>query len=355
MRIAAVQGALPDHYYDQDALISAFIQQWSEAHHNVDRLARLHKAVAVGGRHLTLPMEDYPDLTFGRANDAFVRVGTELGAKAVRKALAEVGLEPTDVDVIFTTTVTGVATPSLDARLVNLLGLRPDVKRVPMFGLGCVAGAAGTARLADYLEGHPNDVGVLLSVELCSLTMQRGDFSVANLIASGLFGDGAAALVGVGAERARTLAIQGPRIVATQSRFYPNTERVMGWDVGDTGFQIVLDASVPDVVKANIRHDVDQFLGQQGLAREDIATWIAHPGGPKVLTAFEESLDLPADALRHTWTSLEAVGNLSSSSVLFVLRDTLADDAPLPGSHGLMMAMGPGFCSEFVLLQWDGE
>ena len=353
MRIAAVHGALPDHYYDQDALISAFIQQWSEAHHNVDRLARLHKAVAVGGRHLALPMEAYPDLTLGRANDAFIQVGTQIGASAIQGALSQAGLRPSDIDVIFTTTVTGVATPSLDARLVNLLGLRPDVKRIPMFGLGCVAGAAGTARLADYLKGHPHEVGVLLSVELCSLTMQRGDFSVANLIASGLFGDGAAAMVGVGEERARADGIGGPHVIATQSRFYPNTERVMGWDVGDTGFQIVLDASVPDVVKANIREDVDQFLSQHALKRADIKTWIAHPGGPKVLTAFEESLQLPPDALKHTWTSLEAVGNLSSSSVLFVLRDTLAAATPPAGAHGLMMAMGPGFCSEFVLLRWD--
>ena len=196
-------------------------------------------------------------------------------------------------------------------------------------------------------------MGVLLSVELCSLTMQRGDFSVANLIASGLFGDGAAAMVGVGDKRADAIGIDGPRVVATQSRFYPDTERVMGWDVGDTGFQIVLDASVPDVVKANIRQDVDRFLSQHELGRADINTWIAHPGGPKVLTAFEDSLQLPPDALKHTWTSLEAVGNLSSSSVLFVLRDTLAAETPPSGAHGLMMAMGPGFCSEFVLLRWS--
>lgn len=355
MLIASVHGALPDHYYDQDALIAEFIQQWSEAHHNVDRLARLHKAVTVGGRHLALPIEAYPDLSLGQANDAFIRVGTQIGAEAIRGALSKAGLAPSDVDVIFTTTVTGIATPSIDARLVNELGFRNDIKRIPMFGLGCVAGAAGTARLADYLRGHPDEVGVLLSVELCSLTIQRGDFSIANLIASGLFGDGAAALVGVGEERAQRTATRGPRVLASESRFYPNTERVMGWDVGDTGFQIVLDASVPDVVKANIRQDADQFLSQHDLDRSDIVTWIAHPGGPKVLTAFEESLSLPADALRHTWNSLESIGNLSSSSVLFVLRDTLDASSPAVGSHGLMMAMGPGFCSEFVLLRWDGE
>jgi alkylresorcinol/alkylpyrone synthase len=351
MLIAAVRGALPDHHYNQDALIAGFLQHWSAQHHNAQRLVRLHQAVQVGGRHLALPMERYPDLTLGGANDAFISVGTDLAERAVRAALAASELEPRDVDVIFTTTVTGIATPSIDARLINRLGFRSDIKRIPMFGLGCVAGAAGTARLADYLRGHPDQVGVLLSVELCSLTLQRGDFSVANLIASGLFGDGAAALVGLGENRARDF--KGPTVVGAMSRFYPDTERVMGWDVTDTGFQIVLDASVPDVVNAHIRDDVDLFLSRHNLTLSDIHTVVAHPGGPKVLTAFEDALCLPEAALARTWASLKDVGNMSSASVLFVLRDTLADTPPPPGAYGLMMAMGPGFCSEFVLLRWD--
>jgi alkylresorcinol/alkylpyrone synthase len=352
MLIAAVDGALPNHHYDQDALIAGFIQHWNDQHHNPDRLIRLHQAVQVGERHLALPMEAYPNLTFGDANDAFIRVGTDLGEQALQSALTRANLKPEDVDVIFTTTVTGVATPSLDARLVNRLGLRNNVKRVPMFGLGCVAGAAGISRMHDYLKGHPDQVGVLLSVELCSLTLQRGDFSVANLIASGLFGDGAAAVVGLGENRARQLGCTGPRIVETQSRFYPNTERVMGWDIGDNGFKIVLDASVPDLVRAHIREDVDGFLGAMNKSRNDIGTWICHPGGPKVLTAFEACLELPDGALKHTWASLKDVGNLSSASVLLVLRDTLAASTPARGSFGMMMAMGPGFCSELVLLEW---
>ncbi len=352
MWIAAAAGAMPDHHYDQDALIEGFIRYWGEKHHNRDRLVRLHQAVQVGGRHLALPMDAYPTLSFGEANDAFIRVGTHIGERAVRSALAQADLEPKDVDVIFTTTVTGVATPSIDARLVNRLGLRPDVKRIPMFGLGCVAGAAGIARMHDYLKGHPDQVGVLLSVELCSLTLQRGDFSVANLIASGLFGDGAAAVVGIGKNRASQLDGLRPRVVETQSRFYPNTERVMGWAIGDGGFQIVLAASVPDVVRAHIRTDVDGFLAALGRSRSDIHTWVCHPGGPKVLTAFEDCLELPDNALHHTWTSLREVGNLSSASVLLVLRDTLANTTPPAQSLGMLMAMGPGFCSELVLLEW---
>jgi alkylresorcinol/alkylpyrone synthase len=254
------------------------------------------------------------------------------------------------VDIIFTTTVTGIATPSLDARLCNRLGFRSDIKRVPMFGLGCVAGAAGISRLHDYLEAHPGQVGLLLSVELCSLTIQRTDASIANLIATGLFGDGAAAVLAVGAKRDAQIA--GPTVRQTRSRLYPDTERVMGWDITDTGMQIVLAASVPALVSKHIRSDVDGFLDSQGLSRADIRSWVCHPGGPRVLEAMQDALQIDAEDLGLTWESLDSVGNLSSASVLFVLRDTIAKRPPPAGSPGLMLAMGPGFCSELVLLDW---
>jgi alkylresorcinol/alkylpyrone synthase len=352
MFLAAVATSLPEHRYDQQSLVAALTTAWSKSHHNLGRLARFHENVRVASRHLCLPIERYPELSFEEANKTFVEVGTKLGSEAVTKALTKLGLEPRDIDAIYTTTVTGVATPSLDARMTNQLGLRSDVKRVPLFGLGCVAGAAGAARLADYLRGHPDDIAVLVSVELCSLTLQRGDFSVANLVASGLFGDGAACLIGIGERRAERLGISAPRVLASRSSFYPNTERVMGWDITNTGFQIVLSSSVPEVVRGHIRADVDSFLSAHSLGLADIARWVCHPGGPKVLEAFEDCLELPRDALALTWESLERVGNLSSASVLFVLAETLARPAPEAGSHGLLIAMGPGFCAELVLLQW---
>jgi alkylresorcinol/alkylpyrone synthase len=351
VRIAAVGSALPPHYYDQEQLLAAFREQWAERYFNLRRLEDLHRNVMVGGRHLALPMEQYPSLNgWGEANDHWIRVAQEVGGDAVLEALESAGLSAGDVDALFFVTVTGVATPSIDARLVNRLGLRGDIKRVPIFGLGCLAGAAGVARVADYLKGHPEDVAVLLSVELCSLTLQREDLSVENLIASGLFGDGAAAVVMAGSER---IAV-GPRIVDSRSSFYSDTERVMGWDVSERGFKVVLSAEVPDMVRRHLRRDVDAFLGEHGLSRGDIARWIAHPGGPKVLQAMEESLELPDDALQGAWKTLTEVGNLSSTSVLMVLAENL-EDPPAPGSWGLMTAMGPGFCSELVLLRWDGE
>jgi alkylresorcinol/alkylpyrone synthase len=191
-------------------------------------------------------------------------------------------------------------------------------------------------------------VAALLAVELCSLTLQRDDLSVANLIASGLFGDGAAAVLIGGGDRAG----RGPRVLDTRSIFYPGTERVMGWDIVDSGFKVVLSPQVPQLVRERVRSDVDSFLASHGLARRDVRHWICHSGGPRVLEAFEEALELPRSALQRTWDSLQQVGNLSSASVLFVLNDLFDSREARAGELGLLIAMGPGFCSELVLLRW---
>ncbi len=347
--VLSVGRALPPHYGDQEALLALLRKLWLKQHYNPTRVDDLHRAVQVSGRYLALPLEEYEHHdTFEKCNSAFVRVATELGEQAVREALARAGLEPRDIDHIFFVTVTGIAVPSIDARLVNRVGFRPDVKRTPIFGLGCVAGAAGMARAADYLRAFPGQTALLLSTELCSLTLQRSDLSVANLIASGLFGDGAAAVVLGGGERERpaACATPGPRVLATRSVFYPESERVMGWDMVDTGFKIVLSAGVPELVYRHIGGDVDAFLAAHDLKRGDVRHFIAHTGGPKVLQAFAEALALPPGALQRSWDSLERVGNLSSASV------TLDAGVGQPGELGLLMAMGPGFCAELVLLQW---
>lgn len=349
--ISAVATALPENYVDQETLIAAMRSLWGASHFNVDRIDQLHRAVQVKGRHLALPLDEYPALTsFGKRNDAWIRCALDLGAKAASEAIERAGLTPRDIDHVFFTTVTGLAAPSIDARLINKIGLRTDVKRSPFFGLGCVAGAAGIARASDYLRGFPEHNALLLSVELCSLTLQREDVSIANIIASGLFADGAAAVVLSGGARSSTPG--APRVLATESVFYPNTERVMGWDVVDGGFKVVLSAKVPQVVRDHIREDVDRFLTRHGIVRADLKHVIAHTGGPKVLEAFEESLSLPAGALARSWASLHEVGNLSSASVLFVLGELLSSKEALADDLGLMVAMGPGFCSELLLLQW---
>ena len=350
MRIASVSSAFPPNWYSQETLLAALSAAWADRHFNLDRLEGLHRNVLVGGRHLALPIEEYAGLTtFGKANDAWIRVGEEVGAAAVSGALAAAGLGPADVDALTFVSVTGIAAPSLDARLMNRLGLPGRVRRTPIFGLGCVAGAAGLARVADTVLAHPDQVAVLLSVELCSLTLQREDLSVPNLVASGLFGDGAAAVVVVGADRPEP----GPRIVASRSFFYPGTEGVMGWAISERGFRVVLTAEVPDMVRLHLRADVDTFLSENGLRRRDVPSWICHPGGPKVLQAMQEALEVPEEALALTWKTLREAGNLSSTSVLLVLEESMKDgNRPSPGTYGVVLALGPGFCSEMVLLEW---
>jgi alkylresorcinol/alkylpyrone synthase len=353
-RIAAARGVVARHGYPQAEITRAFSELVNPDGSRSRAVQSIHTSAGVEHRFLALPLDEYASLDgFGASNDAFIRVGLDLAEQAVLAALEQAGLTPGDVDLVVSTSVTGIAAPSLEARLASRIGLRPDVKRIPIFGLGCVAGAAGIARIHDYLAGHPDGVAVLLSVELCSLTVQRDDSSMANIVASALFGDGAAAVVMVGDGRAHDAT--GPEVVASRSRLYPDSERTMGWDIGGTGFRIVLSASVPDLVTTYLGDDVSDLLGDHDLKVRDVRAWICHPGGPKVVRAMEEALDLHDGELGVTWRSLARVGNLSSASVLHVLADTLDDmtsEPPEQGSTGVLLAMGPGFCSEVVLLRW---
>jgi alkylresorcinol/alkylpyrone synthase len=315
MRIVSVHGVLPAHQYTQTEITDAFTHTMLRIAVDERVVQRLHANACVETRHLALPLERYGELDdFTESNSAFIDAGVELGARAVADALEAVGLTPQDIDLIISATVTGLAVPSLDARVASLIGMRPDVIRMPLVGLGCVAGASGVARLHDYLCGHPDSVAVLMAVELCSLTLQRDDASVPNLVASGLFGDGAAAVVAVGANRARDLDnadAPQPDVLGARSRLYPGSERTMGWDVGTTGLKIVLDSNVPVLVNRYVGEDVRAFLSDCGLTQDDIEWYVAHPGGPKVLEALQETLGLERDALQLTGDSLARIGNLS--------------------------------------------
>ncbi|MFJ1706354.1 type III polyketide synthase [Kitasatospora sp. NPDC088346] len=353
-RIVAVTGVVPPHRYRQSELADTFATALRlPADSGRAVLDRVHTSAGVDTRHLALPLAQYAELSgFGRANDAYIAAALELGEQAVTGALAQCALTADAVDLVISTSVTGIAAPSLEARLAGRLGLRPDVRRIPVFGLGCAAGAAGVARLHDFLAGNPDGVGLLLSTELCSLTLQRSDGSAANLVAGALFGDGAGALLAVGSGHPGHASATGPTVLATRSRLYPGTEHQLGWDVVDTGFRIVLGAELPSLVRLHVAQEVEAFLAGHDLKPRDVTAWICHPGGPKVLDALADSLDLPYTALELSRRSLAAVGNLSSSSVLHILRDTLDLRPPPPGSYGLMLALGPGFASELVLLRW---
>lgn len=349
MHILTTSSAFPEHYYNQREVVDALLAFWGGDPKIAAVLERLHFRTGVDGRHFSLRLEEYAALdTWGKSNNVWVETAVNLGEKALDCTLKQARLDPQQIDALFFVSVTGVASPSVDAKLVNRMGLSPQIQRNPIFGLGCVAGAAGLARAADYVRAYPHRVAALLSVELCSLTWQRDDMSVANLISSGLFGDGAAAVLVAGDQVPR----RGPKIVATHRVFYPGTEDVMGWNISEKGFRIVLSPDVPKVVTENLGRDVDSFLAAQRLTRKDIGTWIMHTGGPKVLEATEEALGLPREALEVSWEALRRVGNLSSASVLVVLDEVMKHRRPAPGTRSILAAMGPGFCAEMLLLEW---
>lgn len=346
--IAGAAVAFTSHRYNQDE-VARELTEFTDP-----RFMRFAQTTGVDHRSLALPLSRYPRLSgFTEANDAYLEVAVDLGERAIRSALAEADIEPHEVDTIVMVSSTGIAVPTIDARLMTRIGLRPNVKRVPLFGLGCVAGAAGMARVHDYLRGYPGHVAVLLSVELCSLTLQRDDTSIPALIGVSLFGDGAAAVVATGADRipAGHNGRRAPRVLGTRSAVVPETVDVMGWNVGSSGFQLVMSRDVPKMADTYLREEVDGFLSDHGLSLADISAWVCHPGGPKVLDSIEDALELPPEALIHSRNSMRDNGNISSASVLDVLRRTVAEP-PAEGSFGVMLAMGPGFSFELLLLQW---
>ena len=341
-RIASVAPVLPEYSYSQSEIIAVMGPLLSPDPKRRPVIERMYASSTVERRYSALPLERYRDLGgLTESNAEWVRVAVELGIKAVGEALDAAGLAPGDVDLLLFTSVTGVAAPSVDAIVAERLGMRSDLRRWPSFGLGCVAGATGLARVHDYLEHRPTSVAVLLSVELCSLTLQRSDDSMANFVASGLFGDGAAAVVLVGDQHP---VAQGPRIVATRSVLIGGTADILAFNLGTTGFEIVLTAEVAGVIERGFPAEIAALLGGRDLTG---LAMVAHPGGPRILEAFATALDLPRSRFDRSWASLASRGNLSSASVLHVLADTIA-----AGEHNaLLFAVGPGVAAELVLLE----
>ena len=353
MKIVATTTAFPPYYFTQDEVLAALKTYWDKGLENAAVLERLHSRTGVEGRYFCRPLAEYYALdTWGKTNDVWIETALTLGETAISTLLRESGLPPEKIGTIISVSVTGIACPSIDARLIDKMKLPTHIKRTPIFGLGCVAGASGLARAADYVKAYPDEAAILLSVELCSLTWQRDNISIPNLISSGLFGDGCGAALVVGDRLCAELGYGGPSIVASQATFYPDSQDVMGWAISEKGFRIVLSADVPTVVKQNLGRNVDDFLAGRGLTRADIGTWIMHTGGPKVLEANAEALGLTREDFSLSWDALRRAGNLSSASVLMVLNDVMREHRPAKGTRSLLVAMGPGFCSEMVLLEW---
>ncbi|MDX2678857.1 type III polyketide synthase [Streptomyces sp. NY05-11A] len=348
-RVTAIRTAVPPHRFSQAEIMDALAgTTLGRSQTGRLMLRKIQSNAEVTTRHFARPLAELRALTdFTDANRLWLQTALELGEQVLTEALEAAGTRPGDVDAVISTTVTGLAVPSLEARLAHRVGMRPDVRRIPLFGNGCAGGAAGLARLREYLLGHPDDTAVLLSVELCSLAYQMQDTSMANIVAGSLFGDGAAAVVASGARGHR----DGPELIDAQSHLVPATEDVLGWDIGSHGLRILLAPEVPALTAEHLPKAVYDLLGRHALTPGEVATWIVHGGGPKVLTSVERAFDLPPDALEPTRRSLAEHGNLSSASVLHVL-DTVMTTPPPAGAPGLIAAMGPGFAIELVLTRW---
>ncbi|WP_343041405.1 type III polyketide synthase [Streptomyces typhae] len=361
--MTAIHTVFPPYTYPQREILATLARTTAlESEAGTLVLRKIINSSGVDTRSLALPLEKLADLArqddFTEKNRIWLDTALDLGEQAITGALRAAGVRPRDVDAVISTTVTGLAVPSLEARLAHRVGLRPDIQRIPLFGSGCAGGAAGLARLHDYLLAHPDRVAVLLAVELCSLAHQFKDDSVANIVAGSLFGDGAAAVVATGAHRDRapaaptgSAAPTGPALVDTHSLLLPGTEDVLGWDIGSHGLRILLAPEVPALTGEHLPAAIHSLLDRHALTPDQITGWIVHGGGPKVFTAVEQALGLPPRALERTRRSVAEHGNLSSVSVLDILHTAMKTPPP-PDTPGLVAAMGPGFAIELVLLNW---
>ncbi len=345
--IHSVTTSFPNRYASQEDIANEISSLWPDKKKHVEQF---HNSTQVTGRHLSIPLEEYKNLgDIGDRSKKWLDVAIELQTQNINNLLANAGLSPKDISMIASTTVTGLSIPTLEAKLMNRIAFRSNTKRLPIFGLGCLGGVAGINRVSDYLKGHPKEAAILLATELCTLTFQFQDKSVANLVGTSLFADGAAAVLLVGDEH--PLAKSGQfKVLDSESFFYPDTERIMGWDIVSTGFQIVLSGDVPKIVEDKVKPNLNDFLSKNKTTLSDVNFMVSHPGGPKVLEKLCEVSEKDPETFKHSWSSLREKGNMSSVSVLHVLEKTIQEKRTA-NEIGLMVAMGPAFCSEMNLIK----
>lgn len=342
-RLISVATALPPHRLDQHDTLAAARAVFGPRMRDFDRLAPVFANTGIESRHAVMPMDWYLEPRGWPERTAAFRDGAlALLDEAAGKALARAGIRPRDVDAIVCASTTGIATPSLEAMLLERMGFRPETVRVPLFGLGCAGGVLGLARAGMLARAMPGMTVLFLVVELCTLACRTGEATPTNVVASALFADGAAAAV------VRVGEGSGPRLIASGEHTWPDTRDVMGWRVEDDGFGVIFSQDIPDLIRKRLGPVVERFLDGQGMARGDLAGLVCHPGGAKVLHALEEVLAPVSDGLEDAWAVLRACGNMSAASVMFVLERRIAGGAEGPQ---LMSALGPGFTAALALLE----
>jgi alkylresorcinol/alkylpyrone synthase len=354
-RVMAVGTAVPPYEVEQAEMRDFAKELFASSFANMDRLLPIFDHTLIQTRRFSRPRDWFEtERSFAERNQVYIEVACQLGEEAIRKCLQQARVAADEIDHIFFVSTTGISTPSIDAYLVNRLGMNRYIKRTPIWGLGCAGGVAGLARAAEYVKAFPDSKVLLLAVELCGLTFRRNDLSKSNLVATSLFADGAAAVLLVGEQVELPIPIDGPAVVAARSAIWPESLDVMGWDLQDDGLKVIFSRDIPSMVQQQVKPMVDDFLQSVDVEASEIDAYISHPGGAKVLQAYQEALGLKKDVLQHAFAVLRQFGNMSSVTVLFVLEKELQESHE-ERSYGLMTALGPGFSLELLLLRWGAD
>lgn len=344
-RIQAIGTALPQYLITQEAAKNFAFKLFKQSYPEIQRLLTVFDHSQIGQRYVAMPLDWYEiEHSFAEANQIYEQVGLTLAVQASRAAMVEAGIEPSDIGLVIFVSSTGIATPSLDAALIQQLGLSEEVKRLPVWGLGCAGGVTGIARAAELSQSIAGKSVLLVALELCSLTFQRSDLSKSNFVGVGIFGDGAAAVL-------LASTGDGPEILGSYSHLFPHSADVMGWDVIESGLKVRFSKNIPQIVKKHLPGLFAKSCKSWGVRPEEIEYYIMHPGGAKVIQGYQESLQLPKEALQYANYALEHYGNISSASVLFEMKEFMKDSSRHE-KYGIMLALGPGFSAEQVLFLW---
>ncbi|MFS0863323.1 type III polyketide synthase [Fredinandcohnia sp. 179-A 10B2 NHS] len=350
----------PPNKITQDRTTEFIRDLFKEKYKDLDRLIKVFSNGEIEERYFSESLEWYSsDHSFVEKNNAYIENAIEFGSKAItnclenRKLLSR-NLNSSEIEAIFFISSTGIATPSIEARIMNKMNFSPHTKRIPIWGLGCAGGAAGLARAFEYCKAFPKSKVLVVAVELCSLTFQKDDFSKSNLIGTSLFADGTACVCIIGDEADTSYSNFEllPTFISSQSTLMKNSEDVMGWDIKNNGLYVIFSKDIPSIVRSWLKGNVEEFLHKNEITIQKLRHFIAHPGGKKVLDAYKDSLDLPGEMTEISREVLKKHGNMSSVTVLYVLKQFMENNLGVEGDYGLVTALGPGFSSELILLQW---
>ncbi len=358
-RIISVGTSVPEHTVTQTEARQFAAKKFTGELDEIERLLTVFDNTHIDRRHLSVPLEwfEHPHPA-GEKNDLYIQHALQLSHRAIRGCLDRTNISPSEIDHIFFISSTGIATPSIDARICNLLDMKASVKRTPLFGLGCAGGAVGLSRAREYIRAFPAERALVVAVELCGLTFMHQDHSKKNLIATSLFADGAAAVLIEGAQVHKEPAnppvstAAQPVIIDSTSIIWKDTLDVMGWEIDDEGWRVVFSSDIPRIVEESVAPEVKRFLQKHNLTVQQIDHFIAHPGGWKVIQAYRNGLQLKEDHLEPSLHVLKHHGNMSSPTVFFVLKEVLEKEVR-KGEYGLITALGPGFSGEMLLVQWQ--